>query len=161
MKKVGRKSLALILALILIASLATSCVSNGALIERFTLEAPTQTETTTKILTGTVSYGAGIYFPSSNDLLDISLLKTDATTGTIQEISHQRIRNIQKFPLQFSLRYEKTDLNEGDSCSLLVTLSVNGSVSAQAMVRLEITDGVIAEAALVLSSTADLLDPKS
>ncbi len=155
MKKVGH----LALILIVLVNLLSSCASGGALIERFSLEQPTQTESTTKILTGSVSYGAGLYFPSANDILDIALLKTDGTTGTIQEISHQRIRNIQKFPLQFSLRYEKSDISDGDSCSLLVTLTVDGTVTAQGMTQLEIVDGTISESSLVLSAVS--VEPKS
>ena len=151
MKKSGL--VALILIFCLLASLGTSC-STTKLIERFSLDVPQQQTVTTKILTGSVSYGAGIYFPSSNDLLDISLLKTDATTGTIQEISHQRIRNIQKFPLQFSLRYEQSDINTGDPCSLLVTLTVDGTVKAQGMLQLQVQDGTLSEASVVL------VDPK-
>lgn len=128
----------------------TSCKSTGTLLDRFSLEVPVVQENTTKILTGSINYGAGFYFPNSNDILDISLLKTDSTTGTIQEISHQRIRNIQKFPLQFSVRYDKNDINEGDSCSLLVTFTVNGTVSAQGMVQLEYKNGNFSESSVTL-----------
>lgn len=148
----------LVLALIF-CLLITSCTTPVTLIERFSLDVPTTQESTTKILTGSVSYGAGIYFPSANDILDISLLKTDSLTGTIQEISHQRIRNIQRFPLQFTLRYDQTDLSEGDSCSLLVTLTVDGTASAQGVVRLEVLEGNISPASVVLNSI--LVDPQS
>jgi uncharacterized lipoprotein YbaY len=154
MKKLGLLLLALILCLII-----TSCSSTASLIERFSLDVPTTQESTTKILTGSVSYGAGIYFPSSNDLLDISLLKTDAITGTLQEISHQRIRNIQRFPLQFTLRYDESDLKYGDSCSLLVTLTVDGSVSAQGVARLEFKEGSFSESSVLLTSV--LTEPKT
>lgn len=129
-------------------------MSTVTLIDKFSLDVPVEQENTTKILTGSISYGAGFYFPSANDILDISLLKTDATTGTIQEISHQRIRNIQKFPLQFSLRYDKSDISEGDSCSLLVSFSVNGTVSAQGMVQLEYKDGNFRESSITLSTVS-------
>lgn len=115
---------------------------------------PVVQEESTKILTGTINYGAGFYFPSSNDILDISLLKTNSTTGTIQEISHQRIRNIQRFPLQFSVRYDKNDINDGDSCSLLVSFSVDGSISAQGMVQLEYKNGNFSEAFVTLSAVS-------
>ncbi len=149
MRKLGLVALTLILfALVCLCS----CSSTAQLLERFSLDVPEEQTVTTKILTGSVSYGAGIYFPNSNDLLDISLLKTDATTGTIQEISHQRIRNIQKFPLQFSLRYEKSDISEGDTCSLLVSLTVDGVVKAQGMVQLEAEDGNFSESSVILSA---------
>lgn len=135
----------------------TSCTSTVTLIEKFSLEVPEVQEDTTKIITGSIRYGAGFYFPSTNDILDISLLKTDGTTGTIQEISHQRIRNLQRFPLQFSLRYDKSDINEGDSCSLLVSLSVNGSTTAQGMVQLEYKNGSFSDASIILSSIS--VDP--
>lgn len=155
-----RRGILFVLALLFLCVLCvTSCVTPVTLIEKFSLEAPEVQEDSTKILTGSVSYGAGFYFPSSSDILDISLLKTDATTGTIQEISHQRIRNIQKFPLQFTLRYDQTDISSGDSCSLLITLSVNGSVSAQGMIQLEYNNGNFSEASLIL--TAISVEPTS
>lgn len=137
---------------VILCLLATSCTSTSKLIERFSLEDTTEQVGTTKILTGSVSYGAGIYFPNANDLLDISLLKTDAITGTIQEISHQRIRNIQRFPLQFTLRYDQTDVSEGDTCSLFVTLSVDGTVSAQGVVQLVYENGNFSESSVILSA---------
>lgn len=149
-----RGSLFTLAFLLLSVSFLTSCMSTVTLIDRFSLETPVVQENTTKILTGSINYGAGFYFPSSNDILDISLLKTDGTTGTIQEISHQRIRNIQRFPLQFSVRYDKSDINEGDSCSLLVSLSVNGTVSAQGMVYLEYKNGSFSESSVTLSAVS-------
>lgn len=147
-----RGSLLALVLFFLCVILIPSCTSTTSLIEKFSLQTPVVQEDTTKILTGSVSYAAGFYFPSSSDILDIALLKTDSTTGTIQEISHQRIRNIQKFPLQFSLRYEKSDINEGDTCSLLVTLTVDGVVKAQGMVQLEQEAGNFKESSVVLSA---------
>ncbi len=152
-----KRGIFLTLALIILAFCFTSCSTPVTLIERFSLQDTVQQEDTTKILTGSVSYGAGFYFPSSSDILDISLLKTDATTGTIQEISHQRIRNIQRFALQFTLRYDQSDIQEGDTCSLLVSLTVNGSVSAQGVTQLEYKEGSFSEASVTLSAVS--VDP--
>lgn len=107
------------------------------------------------ILTGSVSYGAGFYFPSSSDILDVSLLKTNSTTGTVSEISHQRIRNIQRFPVQFTVRYDGDDVQEGDSCMVFVTLSTNGEVSAQGFGQLSSNPNGFNDVSVVLTGTGE------
>lgn len=101
---------------------------------------------------GTVNYGAGFFFPSTSDILDISLMKTDAITGLMTEISHLRYRNIQKFPLPFSLIYDMADVSEGDSCSLIITLSVDGSVKAQGLTQLTFTANGFEDVSITLVS---------
>lgn len=107
-----------------------SCATSSA-VSRFSLDSSAQSTHSSRILTGSISYGAGFYFPSSTDILDISLLKTSGVTGTVLEISHQRIRNIQRFPVQFTVRYDGDDVQDGDSCMVFATLSSNGEVCAQ------------------------------
>ena len=141
------------LILILVLALCSCATVANAQSERFSLEQSNRTESSTGLLMGTVRYGAsGFYFPTSNDILDISLLKTDATTGLVTEISHQRLRNFQKFPIQFTVRYDNADLAEGDSCSLVVTLIIDDVVKGQGIALLQRTSSGFAEANLTLLS---------
>lgn len=118
-------------AILCLVLLLCSCVSTAGS-SRFSLGSKSlETSSQSRLITGSVSYGAGFYFPASTDILDISLLRTDGTTGVVSEISHQRIRNIQRFPLQFTVRYDEVDVHEGDSFMLMVSLSVDGRTVAQ------------------------------
>jgi len=129
--------LVLIVSLVVLCTFV-SCVSSSVLsLSQFSLDTTMQKEHSSEILTGSVSYGAGFYFPNSSDILDISLLKKDSTTGVLSEISHQRIRNIQRFPLQFTVRYDGGEISDGDSCTLYVTLTSNDAVSAQGFAQLQ------------------------
>ncbi|MCQ2412755.1 MAG: YbaY family lipoprotein [Sphaerochaetaceae bacterium] len=119
---------------------------------QFSLRQTQQTEHVNGHLMGTVNYGAGFFFPSTSDILDISLMKTDAITGLMTEISHLRYRNIQKFPLPFSLIYDMADVSEGDSCSLIITLSVDGSVKAQGLTQLTFTANGFEDVSITLVS---------
>lgn len=128
------------LAFLTVASLvlAISCASpkdQGA--TQFSLRPAQQMEHANGFLMGTVNYGAGFFFPSTSDILDISLMRTDAMTGLLTEISHLRYRNIQKFPLPFSIIYDLADVAKDDSCSLIVTLTVDGSIKAQGMSQIQ------------------------
>lgn len=129
-----------------------SCASTNAEPERFSLSEYSGSKSEIGMLVGNVSYGAGFFFPSTSDILDISLLKTDAVTGLVYEISHQRIRNLLNFPVQFTLRYDKADISEGESCTLIVSLLVNDSVKAQGISLLQRTESDLGEASVVLVS---------
>lgn len=102
------------------------------------------------MLVGSVSYGVGFFFPTAYDILDISLIKTDSVTGLVSEISHQRIRNLLNFPVQFTVRYDKADLQDTETCSLIVTLLVNDNVKAQGISPIQRNDTGLAETSLVL-----------
>ncbi|MBP5161421.1 MAG: hypothetical protein ILP16_00360 [Spirochaetales bacterium] len=147
------RKLSFVLIIILVLVLCScATVSNGAS-ERFSLERSGKTASSAGLLMGTVSYGAsGFYFPTSSDILDISLLKTDATTGLVTEISHQRLRNFQKFPIQFTVRYDNADLSQEDSCTLIVTLIIDDVVKGQGITLLQRTDAGFADASLTLLS---------
>lgn len=114
----------------LVAFSLCSCVSPRPT-SRFSLDGSSIATTTGRIIAGSISYGAGFYFPTSTDILDISLLKTDGLTGTVSEISHQRIRSIQRFPVQFTIRYDGNDMQDGDTCMVMVSLSTDGKATAQ------------------------------
>lgn len=121
--------------------------------QRFSLVQTKSAESSTGLLKGNVNYGAsGFYFPTTSDILDISLLKTDSTTGLVTEISHQRLRNFQKFPLQFTVRYDNADLNEGDTCTLIVTLLIDDQIRGQGLVLLRRNSSGFEDAELTLLS---------
>lgn len=150
-----RRSLCLVLFIAcLLLALLGSCAASRT-VSRFSLESSTQSSRSNMILTGSVSYGAGFYFPSSSDILDVSLLKTDSTTGTVSEISHQRIRNIQRFPVQFTVRYDGDDVQEGDSCMVFVTLSTSGEVSAQGFGQLSSNPNGFDDVSVVLTGVGE------
>ncbi len=135
--------------LLLLCSCASTSSSDST---RFSLSRSGGTESEIGMLVGNVSYGVGFYFPSTSDILDISLLKTDSVTGLISEISHQRIRNLLNFPIQFTVRYDKADILDTDTCTLIVTLLVDDSVKAQGITLLQRTESGFAEASLSIIS---------
>ena len=137
------------LSVICLISCASGSVGSS---EQFPLTQTQKSQSTTGLLRGTVNFGVGYYFPTSNDIIDISLLKTDGTTGLITEISHSRIRRPPNFPIQFSMSYDTADIAEGDTCTLIVTLLVGDEISRQGMTLLTRTEDGIADALLTLLS---------
>ena len=130
-----------------------SCATSGTgIISQFPLTQTQKSVSTTGLLRGTIDYGSGYYFPTSDDIIDISLLKTDGTTGLITEISHSRIRRPPNFPIQFTMSYDKADIVEGDTCTLIVTLLVGDVISRQGITLLTETSEGFTEAALTLIS---------
>ena len=130
-----------------------SCATSGTgIISQFPLTQTQKSVSTTGLLRGTINYGSGYYFPTSNDIIDISLLKTDGTTGLITEISHSRIRRPPNFPIQFTMSYDQADIAEGDTCTLIVTLLVGDVISRQGMTLLTKTTDSFAETSLTLIS---------
>ena len=142
-------SLICILPVFCLVSCATSV---SGIIGQFPLTQTQKSVSTTGLLRGTINYGSGYYFPTSNDIIDISLLKTDGTTGLITEISHSRIRRPPNVPIQFTMSYDKADIEEGDTCTLIVTLLVGDVISRQGMTLLTETAEGFTEAALTLIS---------
>ena len=151
-RKTGAAIICILCAVILV--LAVSCASSpsDAPTSRFSLVRSTETKVETGLLMGTVNYGAGFYLPSSTDILDISLLRTDGTTGLVTEISHQRIRNILRFPVQFTVRYDLADIGSSDRCTLIVTLYADDAVAGQGMTLLQKKDDGFADAVLTVYS---------
>ena len=133
---------------------AVSCTTSPSESDpsRFSLVRSTETKVETGLLMGTVNYGAGFYLPTSADILDISLLRTDGTTGLVTEISHQRIRNILRFPVQFTVRYDLADIGPSDRCTLIVTFYADDTVAGQGMTLLQKTDSGFADAVLTVYS---------
>ena len=119
---------------------------------QFSLTQTQKSQSSIGLLRGNVNYGAGFYFPTSGDILDISMLKTDASTGLVTEISHQRIRNLLNFPIQFTVRFDESDIGEGDSCTLIVNLLVDDAVKAQGITLLTRNGDSFTDASLTLLS---------
>ena len=148
-----KTAVASIILILLLALASCTTTGGGEAPQRFSLVQTKTTGSSTGLLKGSVNYGAsGFYFPTTSDILDISLLKTDATTGLVTEISHQRLRNFQKFPLQFTVRYDNADLNEGDTCTLIVTLLIDDQIRGQGLVLLKRNSSGFEEAELTLLS---------
>ena len=141
-----------IVACLILLLLCTCASTTSTESSRFSLSPSSGSKSEIGLLVGTVNYGMGFFFPSSTDILDIALLKTDSVTGLISEVSHQRIRNLLNFPIQFTVRYDKADLEDSDTCTLIVTLLVNDSVKAQGLALLQREGTEFADASLTLMS---------
>lgn len=147
------KRLLLAFVAVLVVSVICSCMTTGtSRPERFSLNRTQQTQASIGTIAGTVNYGAGFYLPSTSDILDVAMLKTDGTTGLVTEVSHMRYRNFQRFPVQFSVRYDMDDVSESDLCSLMLTLTIDGSVKAQGITQLIMQDGKFRDASVTLLS---------
>ena len=140
--------------LILIVLVSCASTDSGTEPERFSLERTNGAAApSVGLLMGTVRYGAsGYYFPASSDILDIALIKTDSITGLVTEIAHQRLRNFQKFPVQFTVRYDNADIETDDTCKLIVTLLIDGQVKGQGLSLLTRTADGFSDADLTLLS---------
>ncbi len=125
-----------VMILLLYSCTTAASVSVGESLQ-FSLVPESRGEASIGLLMGTVHHGAGFFFPSDSDILDISLLRTDPLTGAVTEISHQRIRNILKFPVQFTVRFDEAEIPEGSVCSLVVTLTVQNQVRGQGSCQLK------------------------
>lgn len=147
------RRLSFFLICILVTFCLVSCATSGnAIITQFPLTQTQKSVSTAGLLRGTVNFGSGYFFPTSSDIIDISLLKTDSMTGLITEISHSRIRRPPNFPIQFSMSYDQADIAEGDTCTLIVTLLVGDEITRQGMTLLTKTEEGFAEASLTLIS---------
>jgi uncharacterized lipoprotein YbaY len=103
---------------------AVSCAT--AAISMFSLESLQKSpkEAVIGIVKGTVDYGRGYYLPTENSTLDISLLMVEGDETT--ELSHQRIRNIQRFPFQFSIRFDESELKNGAYYTVILSFTNDG-----------------------------------
>ena len=141
--------LILVLAVLCLSSCVTSAENP---FQQFSLTQVQSSQTSSGILRGSINYGAGYYFPTSSDVVDIALLKTDPITGLITEITHSRIRRPGNFPIQFSMFYDKADISDSGTYSLIVSFQVDNEVKRQAMVLLTRTEDGFADASLTLIS---------
>lgn len=120
MKRRWADPLIVFLTLIAAVSCATAAVS------MFSLEnsQKTSAQSVIGIVKGSADYGRGYYLPSENSTLDISLLMVDGDTTT--ELSHQRIRNVQRFPFQFSIRFDESELKSGAYYTVVLSFTNDG-----------------------------------
>lgn len=147
-----RRAALFLIAILMLACLSSCMTTDRSPVQQFSLTQTQKSQSSTGILKGTVNYGVGYYFPNSNDILDISLLKTDSVTGLITEISHSRLIRLSSFPVQFSMSYDAADIAEGETCTLIVTLLVENEVKRQGMMLLNRSEDGFFEASLTLVS---------
>ena len=131
MKKLW-KTKAIIFFILVSSFLINSCSSTKAFNNTYSVSE-------TGILVGSVTY-ENYFLPTRDDILDLSLLSIDSTTGEMSEISHQRIRNVNKFPVQFVLRYDKEDLSSADSCTLYVVFTSNSETLGRSFCSVNISE---------------------
>lgn len=62
------------------------------------------------VITGSIAYPGNYSYTDGSLVIDISLTQYDFVTGNTQEISHQRIRNPQRFPVNYTIRYDSKDI---------------------------------------------------
>ncbi len=62
------------------------------------------------VITGSIAYPGNYSYTDGGLVIDISLTQHDFVAGTTQEISHQRIRNPQRFPVNYTIRYDTKDI---------------------------------------------------
>lgn len=137
-----------VLAVLCLSSCATSLGSS----QQFSLTQTQKSRASSGILKGIINYGAGYYFPTSSDVVDIAFLKTDSITGLVTEITHSRIRGPGNFPIQFSMFYDMADIEDAGTYTMIVSFLVNDEVKRQAMLLLTRTETGFAEASLTLIS---------
>ena len=111
MKKPSRKLIAILVSVLIVSCAATAVyfsLDDSLIVHESAL------------VTGNAYFGSGYYLPSSTSVMEISLTRS-FPAGKTDEISHSRIKNIQKFPVQFTLRYDSADLDP--SCTYRIDVS--------------------------------------
>ena len=120
MKRRWADPLVVFLTILVVVSCATAAIS------MFSLEKTSSSkEAVIGIVKGTVDYGRGYYLPTENSTLDISLMMMNG--DNITELSHQRIRNVQRFPFQFSIRFDESELIDGAYYSVVLSFTNDGT----------------------------------
>ncbi|MDD2296961.1 MAG: YbaY family lipoprotein [Sphaerochaetaceae bacterium] len=99
--------------LILIILMFTSCVSNSA--------AQRSTQIPYRIISGTVMYPNNLYFPT-RVRMEITLTAQNLSSNEQFQLVTQSIRNPQRFPVNFILRYDPNDISRSLEYSLIVEL---------------------------------------
>ena len=74
-----------------------------------------------RIISGTVFYPNNLYFPSRVQM-EITLIATNLSTKESAPIVKQSIRNPQRFPVNFILRYDPRDISVANEYSISVEL---------------------------------------
>lgn len=121
MKRRWADPLIVFITILVVASCATAAIG------MFSLDntSSSSKEAVIGIVKGTVDYGRGYYLPTENSTLDISLMMVDGQN--MKELSHQRIRNVQRFPFQFSIRFDESELIDGAFYSVALSFTNDGT----------------------------------
>lgn len=121
MKRRWADPLIVFITILVVASCATAAIG------MFSLDntSSSSKEAVIGIVKGTVDYGRGYYLPTENSTLDISLMMVDGEN--MKELSHQRIRNVQRFPFQFSIRFDESELVDGAFYSVALSFTNDGT----------------------------------
>ena len=78
------------------------------------------------MIKGAINYGAGIYLPSEQSTMDISLVMINSRGDEVLELSHQRIRNVQRFPFQYSIHFDENELMDNMQYKIVVRFTNDG-----------------------------------
>ncbi len=78
------------------------------------------------MIKGTVNYAAGFYLPTEQSTMDISLIMVNSAGMDETELSHQRIRNVQRFPFQFSIYFDENELADNMQYKILIRFTNDG-----------------------------------
>lgn len=106
--------------LLMLAAITVSCGSTLG-------TAANQTEKSIyEVLTGTINYPNNLYFPSKIRI-EIILLELNPYSQEKEELVTQTIRNPQRFPVNFTLRYDAKDINVINSYQIAVKVFQNDS----------------------------------
>lgn len=73
------------------------------------------------VISGTIFYPNNLYFPS-RVRLEIALIARDTSTRTERVLVTQSIRNPQRFPVNFIIRYEAKDIQRNNEHLISVEL---------------------------------------
>ncbi len=102
------------------------------------------------IISGTVMYPNNLYFPA-RVRLEIALTSIDSLTAEEKTIVSQSIRNPQRFPVNFILRYDSLDIRSSNQHFITIELYQEGEEKAYlstgriSLDRLSGDDSIIAE----------------
>lgn len=75
------------------------------------------------IVTGSVIWPGTYPYTQGNVVVDISLRYIPGDGQPVQEIAHQRIRSPQRFPVNFTLRYDRADIKSNGRYSIQAAVS--------------------------------------
>lgn len=93
----------------------------------FSCASPSQTTSSSaqtnsfQVITGTIHYPNTIYFPSKIRI-EITLSSLDNATMTEKTLAVQNIRNPQKFPVNFTLRYDEREIVSSETHHIYVEI---------------------------------------
>jgi uncharacterized lipoprotein YbaY len=79
------------------------------------------------IISGTVMYPNNLYFPA-RVRLEIALISIDSLTAEEKIVVSQSIRNPQRFPVNFILRYDSLDIRSSNLHFITIELYQEGEI---------------------------------